>query len=44
VRIAGEPGSQFRFGAGAQLFVPFGNRADYHTDHTFRGCRWRRWA
>ncbi len=37
VRIAGEPGSRFRFGAGAQLFVPFGNRADYHTDHTFRG-------
>lgn len=37
VRIVGRPSGHFRFGAGAQLFVPFGNRADYDTDDTFRG-------
>jgi hypothetical protein len=37
VRIVGRPGGRFRFGAGAQLFVPFGERADYDTDGTFRG-------
>jgi hypothetical protein len=37
VRIVGKPGGHFRFGASAQLFVPFGTRADYDTDDTFRG-------
>ena len=36
MRILGEPGSPFRLGASAQLFVPFGNRNDYDTDGTFR--------
>lgn len=36
VRIAGGPGSRFRLGAGAQIFVPFGDRADYVTDGTLR--------
>jgi hypothetical protein len=36
VRLLGEPRSVFRLGAGAQLFVPNGNRADYDTDGTFR--------
>lgn len=53
VRIVGRPGGRFRFGAGAQLFVPFGNRSDYITDGTFRGMiralfagdvRWLAWA
>ena len=37
VRILGGPTSQFRLGAGAQLLIPNGNRADYDTDDTFRG-------
>jgi hypothetical protein len=37
VRIFGRPGSYFRLGASAQLFIPFGDRADYDTDGTFRG-------
>ncbi|MDB4945467.1 MAG: outer membrane protein OmpA [Labilithrix sp.] len=35
-RILGEAGSALRVGAGAQLFVPSGNRADYDTDDTYR--------
>jgi len=37
LRIVGAPRSRFRLGAGAQLFIPFGNRADYDTDGTLRG-------
>ena len=37
VRIFGGPKSRFRLGAGAQLFIPNGNRADYDTDDTYRG-------
>jgi hypothetical protein len=37
VRIFGRPGGPFRFGAGAQLLIPFGERGDYITDGTFRG-------
>jgi hypothetical protein len=37
MRIFGSPGGFFRLGAGAQVLVPFGNRADYDTDGTFRG-------
>lgn len=37
VRIVGGPRSRFRFGAGGQLIVPNGSRADYLTDGTFRG-------
>ena len=37
VRIFGRPGGAFRFGAGAQLLIPFGQRSDYVTDDTFRG-------
>jgi hypothetical protein len=37
VRIVGRPGEGFRLGAGAQLLVPNGSRADYDTDDTFRG-------
>jgi hypothetical protein len=37
VRIVGGAQSRFRLGAGAQLFVPSGTRADYDTDDTFRG-------
>jgi hypothetical protein len=53
VRIVGRPGGRFRFGAGAQLLIPFGNRSDYDTDGTFRGMlralgagdvRWFTWA
>lgn len=36
VRILGSPGGPFRLGAGAQLFIPNGNRADYDSDDTFR--------
>src|SRR5271165_2699235 len=36
VRILGSPSSPFRLGAGVQLFIPNGNRADYDTDNTFR--------
>ena len=35
-RLLGEPGGRFRLGAGAQLYVPSGNRADYLTDGTYR--------
>src|SRR5260370_342809 len=37
VRLLGAPGSSFRIGAGAQLLIPFGDRADYITDDSFRG-------
>jgi hypothetical protein len=37
VRILGAPRSPFRLGAGAQLVVPSGSRADYDTDQTVRG-------
>jgi hypothetical protein len=37
VRIVGGAHSRFRLGAGAQLLVPSGTRADYDTDNTFRG-------
>jgi len=37
VRILGGHKSRFRLGAGAQLFIPNGNRADYDTDDTYRG-------
>jgi hypothetical protein len=36
VRLLGEPRSAFRLGAGAQLFIPNGDRGDYDTDGTFR--------
>ncbi len=36
VRILGGPSGPFRLGAGVQLFIPNGNRADYDTDDTFR--------
>jgi len=36
VRILGGSGGPFRLGAGVQLFIPNGNRADYDTDDTFR--------
>ncbi|MCL2449845.1 MAG: hypothetical protein FWD17_12930 [Polyangiaceae bacterium] len=36
VRLLGDPGSAFRFGTSAQLFVPNGDRADYDTDGTYR--------
>jgi hypothetical protein len=35
-RLLGEPKDAFRLGAGAQLFVPNGRRADYDTDGTYR--------
>jgi hypothetical protein len=37
VRLLGRAESAFRLGAGAQLLVPNGSRADYDTDGTFRG-------
>jgi hypothetical protein len=37
VRIFGGPRSRFRFGMGAQLFVPDYKRTQYVTDGTFRG-------
>jgi hypothetical protein len=37
VRLLGEPASAFRLGVGAQLLIPFGDRADYVTDGTYRG-------
>jgi hypothetical protein len=37
VRLVGGRGSRFRLGLGGQLLVPFGTRADYDTDGTFRG-------
>jgi hypothetical protein len=35
-RIVGDSGSRFRLGAGAQLFIPNGERADYISDGTYR--------
>jgi hypothetical protein len=35
-RLLGDARGAFRLGAGAQLYVPNGNRADYDTDGTFR--------
>jgi hypothetical protein len=35
-RLVGEPRSAFRLGAGAQLYVPNGDRADYDTDGSLR--------
>jgi hypothetical protein len=37
VRLLGEPGSSLRLGAGAQVIIPSGNRADYLTDGRYRG-------
>ncbi len=37
MRILGTSTSRFRLGAGAQLFVPNGNRSEYETDGTYRG-------
>jgi hypothetical protein len=37
VRLLGEPRSLLRLGAGAQLIIPSGNRADYVTDARYRG-------
>jgi hypothetical protein len=37
MRILGAATSRFRLGAGAQLFVPNGNRSEYETDGTYRG-------
>jgi hypothetical protein len=36
VRLVGDAKSPFRLGAGAQLFVPNGNRSDYVSDGTYR--------
>jgi hypothetical protein len=36
VRLLGESGGPLRLGAGAQLLIPNGNRAEYDTDGTFR--------
>ena len=35
-RLVGGPQDRFRFGLGAQLIFPSGNRADYDSDGTFR--------
>jgi len=35
-RLLGQPGGRFRLGAGAQLIIPNGHRAEYDTDDTFR--------
>jgi hypothetical protein len=37
VRLLGEPGSVLRLGAGAQLIIPSGSRADYVSDSRYRG-------
>ena len=37
VRLFGEPQSLLRLGAGAQLIIPSGERADYVTDARYRG-------
>jgi hypothetical protein len=37
MRLFGKPGSSFRLGAGAQLIIPSGVRADYVTDGRYRG-------
>jgi hypothetical protein len=36
-RLFGEPAAPFRLGAGGQLWVPSGQRAEYITDGTYRG-------
>jgi hypothetical protein len=36
-RLIGDANSPFRFGLGAQLIIPNGNRSDYDTDGKFRG-------
>ena len=35
-RVLGQPNGRFRLGAGAQLVIPSGHRADYDTDGSFR--------
>ena len=37
MRLLGKPGSSLRLGAGAQLILPSGDRADYVTDRSVRG-------
>jgi hypothetical protein len=37
MRLIGKPRSSFRLGAGAQLIIPSGNRADYVTDGRYGG-------
>jgi hypothetical protein len=37
MRLLGKPGSSFRLGAGAQLIIPSGARADYVTDGRYGG-------
>ena len=37
MRLLGQPGSPLRVGVGAQLIVPFGERADYVSDGRYRG-------
>jgi hypothetical protein len=37
MRLLGKPGGLFRLGAGAQLIIPSGNRADYVTDGRYGG-------
>jgi hypothetical protein len=37
VRLLGRPGSRLRLGAGGQVIVPSGSRADYVTDARYRG-------
>jgi hypothetical protein len=37
VRLFGQPGGLLRLGAGAQAYIPSGNRADYVTDARYRG-------
>jgi hypothetical protein len=36
-RLFGKPGSSLRLGAGAQVIIPSGSRADYVTDARYRG-------
>jgi hypothetical protein len=37
MRLLGDPGGLFRLGAGAQLLIPSGDRADYVTDGRYGG-------
>jgi hypothetical protein len=37
VRLLGQPGGLLRLGAGAQVIIPSGSRADYVTDARYRG-------
>lgn len=37
VRLLGQPGGYLRLGAGAQVIIPSGSRADYVTDARYRG-------